>query len=852
MAWYDPRTWTKKKTTNISNIPQEKKGVIVTDINTGESVTTYTTNNKVTNQTYNPSPIDNTAKQIDTNKIVVTKNKSAGRDRSLELANQPGGLVDQSVNYNPEPLRSSEINQGKRLNPSKIDQTTYTGEPPKRYEENPLRATGYVLSNLNPLNPSNTYGIIGQQGLKQFYQTTFIQPFEYVGKPKINRTDGMGYNINPINRGTVIGMGLSSDQVNRVTPLELQDTRNKTYYQVNEDKKRQLFLESGVDYIPGESADIIPYKISDQLKNDKGIRAKYEIMAGKNPTDSELIEINKQYNEELNKTFRDRTYNLNNKINVFNKQNRGLFVSPGETFIRTSGTVAEVGAITLATAYGGSGLTYAASAYLGANTFKDYVDYRADYPFMTTGQRVTGAGLIALEAGATALTLNSANKKYFAEWRNIRYEDLANQRSRVLGYELTRDEEKVTYNILSRKSIGTSQSLTTSKVDIYPIGEQNAGFFTKGKTVTRILDPETSKYIFATDNFKVSGNIQIPNKPGFTYQAADSKIQLVNDKALGGYGQGIYRGSTETKNLNFISVAQDNKKEYYNVIGAKNVRSSQTNINNRLYIINNNLRGDVDSSGVIFKKVSPGNSIIDLGGSSRPNRNLLQVNKNVVTTSMGSVSQSQTTFINTLSNQKVSSFSTSIPINRNLNPSTETSIRLEGQQINKAPTMAVTALVNPQTDDSKTKSKFITDTKNRQYFARGSNTNNLNAPRIIPVEIVKPIEENKHSFKTVTGNKNKGIIRAAPYNYSYTPISSTGSGSTAFAVYDLRSSFDEAMNSNIIKGGKRSTQFTPSSYPLIFKVEGSYKKNNLSKSGLDYRPITKGFKIFKGGFKIKL
>jgi hypothetical protein len=53
-------------------------------------------------------------------------------------------------------------------------------------------------------------------------------------------------------------------------------------------------------------------------------------------------------------------------------------------------------------------------------------------------------------------------------------------------------------------------------------------------------------------------------------------------------------------------------------------------------------------------------------------------------------------------------------------------------------------------------------------------------------------------------------------------------------------------------GAKKKTGYMPSFRALVFKETGAYKKTSFSKSGLDYRPITKAFKISKGGFRLRL
>jgi len=47
----------------------------------------------------------------------------------------------------------------------------------------------------------------------------------------------------------------------------------------------------------------------------------------------------------------------------------------------------------------------------------------------------------------------------------------------------------------------------------------------------------------------------------------------------------------------------------------------------------------------------------------------------------------------------------------------------------------------------------------------------------------------------------------------------------------------------------RRTRYAPSFSALVFKIPGKYKASKFSKSGMDFRPVTKGYKLFGGGYK---
>ena len=53
-------------------------------------------------------------------------------------------------------------------------------------------------------------------------------------------------------------------------------------------------------------------------------------------------------------------------------------------------------------------------------------------------------------------------------------------------------------------------------------------------------------------------------------------------------------------------------------------------------------------------------------------------------------------------------------------------------------------------------------------------------------------------------------------------------------------------------GGLKKTRYSPSYSALVFNLRGSYKGGKLSKSGLDFRPITKGYNLTGGGYKTQM
>ena len=84
-----------------------------------------------------------------------------------------------------------------------------------------------------------------------------------------------------------------------------------------------------------------------------------------------------------------------------------------------------------------------------------------------------------------------------------------------------------------------------------------------------------------------------------------------------------------------------------------------------------------------------------------------------------------------------------------------------------------------------------------------------------------------------------------------TPFRPTGRPTTTIIKVPsfLLAGFPGGMGTTIIKGGKRRTGFIPSFSALAYNLRGTYDKGGaLAKSGIDFRPITPGFK-FKTGLK---
>lgn len=106
----------------------------------------------------------------------------------------------------------------------------------------------------------------------------------------------------------------------------------------------------------------------------------------------------------------------------------------------------------------------------------------------------------------------------------------------------------------------------------------------------------------------------------------------------------------------------------------------------------------------------------------------------------------------------------------------------------------------------------------------------------------------KQSYKLSIPAAYPGVTPGTPYTPYTPPRPVLIPAIPSFKI----GGFGGGLGRTIIKGGKRSTGYVPSFRALVFKIRGGYKKGGaLSKSGIDFRPITPGFK-FKSGLRTNI
>jgi len=139
-----------------------------------------------------------------------------------------------------------------------------------------------------------------------------------------------------------------------------------------------------------------------------------------------------------------------------------------------------------------------------------------------------------------------------------------------------------------------------------------------------------------------------------------------------------------------------------------------------------------------------------------------------------------------------------------------------------------------------TETSLDTKTKVRSRGGLVYSPVNPQVPRqIVNITSVVSTKTSPRLKKSITPRSPQALIYFNP-----PPVRRVG-GLPPFRFWGLN------LPSNIFKGGKRRTGYTPSFSALIFNIKGSYKPTPLSRSGLNFRPITKGYKLPTGLTKPK-
>ena len=847
-----------RQTTTITKVSPTKRSVVVTDYTTGESVKTTTITpsrsggggggggGTTTRQTYTPAPAQ------------VPVSQQLGKTQAIAVASSPGTLASS--------VRGSTIQPGDAPGVTSMQPYTYTGKIGERYEQ-PLGKT-IAQSSKRALN----VGLIGGNWLNAFqrYKEHVFKPFEYY-KPKAYQK--VGYVEPPPMRGTEIGYNLPESERVKLLPPGYADTSKDTYYDVSERQKAELYRRSGLPYT-GEAAAVLPQRITEDVVKQlspeyeeklsgrvKTLRGSYQaridtgditLEQAKTRFQSDINKLtqgaNIEFEKEATQLAGTRIRKVGRGIDFATRYESKISESSAMPVIRGTGTALKVTALVGATTFGGSIPTIAAATYLGAVTQKDVLQYSLQYGKLTTGQKVTGAASIGLTGAAAYYTGRLGMSKYYSEWRGIIYSDLAAKRGITTGKLLQVDERGAVYGLKTTRTRGAYTSLTSQKVAIAKTGERSFGFRTSGKTRTRIFDPETERFITTTQSFKTGGKIPAITE-GITIKREGSRIFYPD--VTGSYGSGFYYapGSKPLKEFSFIGASKETKRGFI-VAGGKGIgsarrmpgASSATAYGSRVStagfirkdkaLIDESTRwipgSGTKSSDQYFKQLYG----LDVGGSAAGiGTTTQQIGlKNLATKGIqGGVGAAA--IVGT--SQAVRAASTRLTTPTTTAASlTPQRVRTSGVQI---PTTSQLGLTRQRLDSgvrtrsllgSATSPAFsITPT---QIQPQAQITGQAPALGLAPIQTFKP----GLISPVVTQGFTPGFDPLYQGGFIPPPFFALAPGGLGLGAKSIR-------------GGRRVTQYTPSFSALLFNIRGKAPKTT-PKTGIGFRPITKGFK-FKTG-----
>lgn len=163
-----------------------------------------------------------------------------------------------------------------------------------------------------------------------------------------------------------------------------------------------------------------------------------------------------------------------------------------------------------------------------------------------------------------------------------------------------------------------------------------------------------------------------------------------------------------------------------------------------------------------------------------------------------------------------------------------------------------TTLFNPSFISSSFKKGASYKTTN--YYSKPS-ISSISSITSTPSYYSKPSTTSKGS-----GFYYRPVTKVSGYNLGYRGYSSGFASSFTTGGYSSRRTPNPyflgiglpSSQAGRFSGGRKKTQYVPSYSALLFKIGGTYKGSRLSKSGIDFRPITKGYSFERGRNYIKL
>lgn len=696
------------------------------------------------------------------------------------------------------------------LSPSSLSPSTYTGEPPKTATKT---LGGAIIGTLGAIG---NVGRIGSTQSISGYTSPIMESFKsYPGKPK-------AYDIapNPLRyaySGT--GVGTSYD-----FPIKEQ-----TYFQKSEAQRAELWGKAGLQYT-GEPTSLIPQRVGEKVVAE--LKPQYQAKVDAGTLDVDTANI--QFQTEAKSLYTSRTSGLDKAIGKQIAYEQNIFTPPAYKFAKTSFKIAETGALVGATAFGGSGLALASSAYLGAQTFRQGVSYVGDFGRMTTGEKIIGGAGLGLGAFATGYTFKLGTTRFYGEWRSTIYQGLESQKGRITGRELFKTDEASFFKTSVGKVSGVNTQITEAGTNVYKTGAERVGFFQKGRTTTRIFDPQYEKFVTTKSYFTQAGNLPVTENLAVGIKKGGFKVTAPDFS--GGFGNAKFIQGESVTNYGFISASKLNQAGYYDVFaGGKPYRPGTTSAIGNVYSTGIRSRA-YDFGKVTALRESPEGTFIISSGVSKTSFASTFRNAGAGTAYSTTLKASSLTAPKVIPSTLKQSYGAGTSILAV--SATKTAPNIQATKIEsslKTSPLSASRISTTQIVDQGTRQKTIFSPvlRSGSGISRGTT-------RTIVVPAVTTTAIQAQQFKT---GLRSGLITPGTFGrttFTPAPPKFTPKG---FA-FILPLSFSNAgIGKNILTGGKRTTAYTPSFSALVFKLKGAYKPGRLAKSGLDFRPINQAFKI---------
>lgn len=820
----------------VTQIPQKNVGgVVVTDYNTGESVTTqFDSSGKIIKQTYASGG--------------SRSGNLIGQSQTIETANEPGGLVYAST-ARSTPVTSSN---GQTLQPgsSSIAAASYTGEPPQRYQRPLGSALGESFRNFF------NFGVVGRQGVKAYVDQAFFQPFEYVGRPKYfsEATEVRGY--------------APKDFLNPRTERNFLYPTGQTYYGIAEERNRETFSKVNVPYT-GQPIETLGNQIPSQVKRElepgyqaelqKGTDALYksyqdrvnrgdltveEARKGFAFDAGQLAErVNTRFNAEVYKVSKERYSLVSSDISSIVAFRREIFEPPAYSKIRRGAKVAEIGGVVAATSFGGSIPTFIASGYLATRTANEAINFGTVSAQLTPTQRVIGGASILAGGLGAAYTFNLGVSKFYREWRGIIYDDLARTPGKIQGREVLKTGKLTSYEVYTFRSRGADSSITRTDLDVYNTGTNRIDYFSRGATITRIVDPETNSFVTSTTQFRNIG--YVPNIAERAVDFGSRGVRAGVDGFYTGKGQAFYSSGTTVKSYEFIGGAKD-QGDLIGVFGGRNPQIINSNTPGFRYgIVEGTTRASLDSSGSIYKLPSSNEVTYIIGSGAKSSPAYIQsLYSGGVATS--TASDAQRFALNELSAQSVRGVSGGASLFSGASAAASTQIyrattiptagaTLPAQQARVAPVLLPSLQQLGLTSQRSVAVSFASTSP-----ASGTALRQPLAQVTVPIQLPRSALLQTPSSALRFGLLVPPIGGGAGGGY----VALQPGGSFILPPFGLNpGGFD--LGSNIIRGGRSVVGYSPSYSALFFNIRGSAPRSSLP-TGFNLRPITPGFKFNTG------